>query len=78
MEAFILMDRIKNTKDNVVGKVKEATGKAINNDRLELSGKLQTFQSKVEEGMENLKEELAEKANDVIEWTKPEQNNKQI
>ena len=37
------MDRIKDAKDNVMGKMKETTGKMINNDRLELNGKLQSF-----------------------------------
>ena len=71
------MDRIKDAKDNVMGKMKETTGKMINNDRLELNGKLQSFKSQVGEGMENLKEEMAEKANDVIEWTKPDNKNNQ-
>ena len=70
-----MIDKMKNTKDNVVGKMKETTGKMINNDRLELNGKLQSFQSKVGEGMEKLKGELAEKANHVIERTKPDQKN---
>ncbi len=70
-----MIDKLKNTKDNVVGKIKETTGKKINNDRLELNGKLQSFQSKVGEGMEKWKGEMAEKANHVIERTKPDQKN---
>lgn len=72
-----MIDKIKSAKDNVMGKMKETTGKMINNDKIELSGKLQSFQSQVGEGMENLKEEMAEKANEVIEWTKPDQKNNQ-
>lgn len=72
-----MIDKMKNAKDNVMGKMKETTGKMINNDKLELNGKLQSFGSQVGEGMENMKEEMAEKANDVIEWTKPDQKNNQ-
>jgi uncharacterized protein YjbJ (UPF0337 family) len=74
---YSLIDKMKSAKDNVVGKMKETTGKMINNDKLELNGKLQSFQSKVGEGMENRKEEMAEKANDVIDWIKPDQKNNQ-
>jgi uncharacterized protein YjbJ (UPF0337 family) len=74
---YSLIDKIKSAKDNVMGKMKETTGKMINNDKIELSGKLQSFQSQVGEGMDNLKEEMAEKANDVIEWTKPDHKNNQ-
>ena len=73
-----MIDKIKSAKDNVMGKMKETTGKMINNDKIELSGKLQSFQSQVGEGMDNLKEEMAEKANDVIEWTKPDQKNNRL
>ncbi len=73
-----MIDKLKNAKDNAMGKMKETTGKIIDNDQLELSGKLQSFQSKVEEGVDSLREEMAEKANDVIEWTKPDSRNKQI
>lgn len=72
-----MIDKMKNAKDNVMGKMKETTGKIINNDKLELNGKLQSFQSKIGEGMDDLKEELAGKANDVIDRMKPEQRNKQ-
>ncbi len=71
------MDRMKNAKDNMMGKMKETAGRMINNDKLELNGKLQSFQSKVGEGVENLKEETAEKVNEVIDWTKPDNKNNQ-
>ena len=72
-----MIDKMKNAKDNVMGKMTDTTGKMINNDKLELNGKLQSFGSQVGAGIEDLKEEMAEKANDVIEWTKPDQKNKQ-
>jgi uncharacterized protein YjbJ (UPF0337 family) len=69
---------MKNAKDNVMGKMKETAGKMVNNDKMELSGKLQSFQSKVGDSVDNLKEGMAEKANDVIDLTKPEDHNYQI
>ena len=67
-----MMEEIKDTKDNVVGKLKEATGKLTDNDQLELSGKLQTWKSQVGDKITETKEEAAEKVNEVIEWTKPD------
>ena len=71
-----MIEKMKNTKDNLVGKMKETTGKLVNNDRLEMNGKIQEFQSQVGEGIENMKEEMAEKANVVIEGTKRNDKNK--
>ncbi|MBP1756342.1 MAG: CsbD-like [Firmicutes bacterium] len=67
-----MIEELKNTKDNVVGKVKDTAGQLLNNDRLELTGKLQTFKSEVGEKITETKEEAAEKVNEVIEWTKPD------
>ncbi len=65
-----MLDKMRIAKDNAMGKVKETAGKVLDNDKLELKGKLQIFQSKVEEGVDNLKEETAEKINEVIEGFK--------
>lgn len=66
------MEEIKNTKDSVVGKLKETAGQIMDNDRLELSGKLQTWKSQVGDKIIEKKEEAAEKVDEVIEWTKPD------
>ncbi len=66
------MEEIKNTKDGVVGKLKETAGQIMDNDRLELSGKLQTWKSQVGDKIIEKKEEAAEKVDEVIEWTKPD------
>ena len=65
-----MLDKMRIAKDNAMGKVKETAGKVLDNDKLELKGKLQIFQSKVEEGVDNLKEGTAEKINEVIEGFK--------
>jgi uncharacterized protein YjbJ (UPF0337 family) len=68
---------MKDAKDNVMGKMKETAGKMIRSDKLELSGKLQSFQSKVGDGIDNLKDEMADKANEVIDSTKLDNKNNQ-
>lgn len=67
-----MIEELKNTKDNVAGKAKDAAGQLLNNDRLELTGKLQTFKSQVGDMVTETKEVTAEKVNEVIEWVKPE------
>lgn len=71
-------DSIKSKTDKVVGTIKENIGKAMDSEQMELSGKLQNFvgetRGKVEETMEksvqineDIKESIAEKANDLID-----------
>ncbi|MDF2904780.1 MAG: hypothetical protein K0R34_101 [Herbinix sp.] len=72
-----MIDKMKDAKDNVMGKMKETAGKMIRSDKLELSGKLQSFQSKVGDGIDNLKDEMADKANEVIDSTKLDNKNNQ-
>lgn len=71
-------DSIKSKTDKVVGTIKENIGKAMDSEQMELSGKLQNLagetRGKVEETMgksvqisENIKESIADKANDLID-----------
>ena len=71
-------DSIKSKTDKVVGNIKENIGKAMDSDQMELSGKLQNLageaRGKIEETMgksvqisEDIKESIANKANDLIE-----------
>ncbi len=71
-------DSIKSKTDKVVGSIKENIGKAMDYEQLELSGKLQNLagetRGKVEDTMgksvqisEDIKESIAEKANDLID-----------
>nr|WP_314461256.1 CsbD family protein [uncultured Clostridium sp.] len=71
-------DSIKSKTDKVVGTIKENIGKAMDSEQMELSGKLQNLagetRGKVEETMgksvqisEDIKESIAEKANDLID-----------
>ncbi|MFW6677545.1 CsbD family protein [Lacrimispora sp. AGF001] len=71
-------DSIKSKTDKVVGTIKENIGKAMDSEQMELSGKLQNLageaRGKVEETMgksvqisEDIKESIANKANDLID-----------
>lgn len=71
-------DSIKSKTDKVVGSIKENIGKAMDYEQMELSGKLQNLagetRGKVEDTMgksvqisEDIKESIAEKANDLID-----------
>jgi uncharacterized protein YjbJ (UPF0337 family) len=74
-------DSIKSKTDKVVGTIKENIGKGINSEHMELNGKLQKLageaRGKAEETMgksiqisEDIKESIAEKANDLIDSVK--------
>jgi uncharacterized protein YjbJ (UPF0337 family) len=74
-------DSIKSKTDKVVGTIKENIGKAMDSEQMELNGKLQNLagetRGKVEEAMgksvrisEDIKESIAEKANDLIDSMK--------
>lgn len=71
-------DSIISKTDKVIGTIKENIGKAMDSEQMELSGKLQNLagetRGKVEETMEksvqiseDIKESIAEKANDLID-----------
>ena len=73
-----MKDSIKIKTDKVVGTIRENIGKAMDSEQMELSGKLQNLagetRGKVEETMgksvqisEDIKESIAEKANDLID-----------
>lgn len=61
---------IKNEKNKVVGKTKEAIGKLTHNEELELKGKIQSSSSDLKEKAEEIKENIAGKINNVIDKKK--------
>ena len=60
-----LKSKIKNTKDKVVGKAKEAFGKATGSEEMELKGKIQSKKADVKETFDDTKEKIAKKINDM-------------
>lgn len=67
-------DSIKSKTDKVVGTVKKNIGKAIDSEQMELDGKLQKISGEVKEKAvqtgKNIKETIAERANDLIDSLK--------
>jgi uncharacterized protein YjbJ (UPF0337 family) len=51
-----LGDKVENMKDDVVGKGKEATGKATDDERLEAEGKTDQATSDLKQAGENVKD----------------------
>jgi len=64
------MDKLDNTKDKVLGEVKEAVGKVTGNEELELKGKIQSSKSDFKEKGEKTKEDITRKVNDIIDENK--------
>lgn len=58
-----IADKFENTKDQIVGKVKEAAGDATDNERLQTEGAAQQFDGQVGEKVEQGKDKL----NDVVD-----------
>lgn len=51
-----ISDKLENAKDNVVGSVKEAVGKASDNERLEAEGKMQNAKGDLNQAGEKVKD----------------------
>ena len=60
-------NKLNNTKDKVVGEVKEAVGKVTGNEELEFKGKMQSLKADVNKKGEEIKESAAEKINDFVD-----------
>lgn len=59
--------RIKNSKDKVVGTVKETAGQILDYDELEFKGKLQTIKADLGNRFEDVSEVLEDKAEDLAD-----------
>ncbi|MDF2944154.1 MAG: hypothetical protein K0S01_3012 [Herbinix sp.] len=62
-----MIDKLENSKDKIIGKVKETTGQITNDNGLKLSGKLQMMNSDIIDNMEEVKEKLLVKANNFVD-----------
>ena len=60
-------NKFKNAKDKVIGKTKEAVGKATSNEEAELRGKLQSKKADLKDKFEEAKEKIAGKINDTLD-----------
>jgi len=62
-----IKDEFENNKDKVIGKTKEAVGKAIGSQETELKGKLQYQKGNLNEKLNDTVEKVAEKINDKLD-----------
>ena len=62
--------KLNNTKDKVVGEVKETIGKVTGNKELELKGKMQSLKSDISSKGEKIKDSAAKKINKIIDENK--------
>ena len=70
------MGKIENTKDKAVGKVMEAAGKVTNDQDLEFSGKFRTLTTEVKDRLFDVKEDVVQEANDLLDTANSKLNNK--
>ncbi|HWT73741.1 MAG TPA: hypothetical protein VN258_03340 [Mobilitalea sp.] len=64
------MNKLENAKDKAVGKVMEATGKLTNDQELEFTGKFRTMTTEVKDKLYEVKEDVFQEANDLIDRAK--------
>ena len=61
------MGKMENTKDKVVGKVMEKTGKITNDQELEFTGKFKTLTTEVKDKLMDVKENMYQEANSLVD-----------
>lgn len=64
------MNKLENAKDKAVGKVIETAGKLTNDQELEFAGRFKTMTTEVKDKILNVKEEVFQEANDLIDRAK--------
>jgi uncharacterized protein YjbJ (UPF0337 family) len=64
------------SKDKVIGEVKEAFGKVTGNEELELKGKIQSSKPDLRDKAHEIKEGIAGKINDIIDKKKENKEEK--
>ena len=60
-------DRLSNAAEDFKGKTKEAVGSATDNEQLEAEGKFDQTKANVKDKVEDVKDAVAEKYNDVMD-----------
>ena len=71
-----LKNNVKNTKDQVIGRVKEKLGDITNNEELELKGKIQSTTAEVKKNAAEMREKTAKKLNDFFDNKEDDKDNK--
>lgn len=65
-----LIGKTENAKDKLLGGVKEAVGKVTGNEELELKGKIQSAKPDLGDKVDEIKQGIAGKLNDLIDKKK--------
>ena len=60
-------DRLNNAAEDLTGKAKEGWGKATDNEQLEAEGKMDQGKAAVKDKVEDVKDAVAEKFNDMTD-----------
>jgi len=69
-------DTAKNAKDKIAGGAKETVGKVTGNEELELKGKIQSTKGDIGDKVDEIKESVAGKINDIIDKKKDDKEKK--
>lgn len=70
-------DELKNTKDHLVGKTKEAYGKVTGDKQAEIEGKAQDLKADIGDKVSEIKEAVSEKVGDLIDAVKDKTEKKE-
>lgn len=62
-----IKNEFKNSKEKVIGKIKEVVGKSTGSEETELKGRLQSQTADLKEKSDDFKEKIAEKINDTLD-----------
>lgn len=65
-----LGDKLSNAAEQAVGKIKETVGDLTNNEQMEADGRVDQGKGKFKEGVEDVKDGVAEKFNDATDGRK--------
>ena len=71
-----LKHTLSNIKEKITGEAREATGKATNNEELELKGKIQSSSADIMKKVGGIKEDITGKINDKIDQMKDKKKDK--
>lgn len=70
------MGKIEDTKDKAVGRVMETAGKMTKDQELEFTGKFKTMTSEVKDKFHNVKQDVYQEANELMDKANTKLKNK--
>lgn len=56
-----------NEKDKTMGKVKESLGRVLDDNELEFEGKMQNLKGNIGSKLDEIKDDVLDKANDILD-----------